>query len=210
MTNLKICRKCNEPKFTSDFYKHKSTKDGLASYCKTCTRDVYRKWKQDNPERFKELQSNWKEQNPDRVKELRRNYYENNREREREDLRRWQAENRGKTAEYSKAYKKRKGRTIPEQAWERCKTYFDHACAYCGLSEEEHIEKINQQLHKEHVENDGSNGIDNCVPACKSCNASKGKKDFMEWYSKTPHFNKTRIDKINRWMTKDYSTVIGE
>ena len=32
----KQCTKCREEKSVSDFYKHKTTKDGLTCYCKSC------------------------------------------------------------------------------------------------------------------------------------------------------------------------------
>lgn len=39
----KTCTKCGETKPATDFYKHRSYKDGLANYCKSCDRDLHRK-----------------------------------------------------------------------------------------------------------------------------------------------------------------------
>lgn len=36
---MKQCRNCNTEKPRDEFYKHKSNKDGLHSYCKSCVRD---------------------------------------------------------------------------------------------------------------------------------------------------------------------------
>jgi hypothetical protein len=33
---MKKCNKCHEVKLFSDFHKHKTTKDGLGTYCKPC------------------------------------------------------------------------------------------------------------------------------------------------------------------------------
>ena len=39
----KLCRKCEETKPHSDFYKNKSSKDGLASWCKDCKKEYSKK-----------------------------------------------------------------------------------------------------------------------------------------------------------------------
>ena len=39
----KTCTKCGETKPETDFYKHRSYKDGFCTYCKSCDRDLHRK-----------------------------------------------------------------------------------------------------------------------------------------------------------------------
>ena len=51
-------------------------------------------------------------------------------------------------------------------------------------------------LHKEHFDDEGTNTIDNCVPACKSCNSSKGVKPFENWFSG----EEWRKVKIYKWL----------
>ena len=99
---------------------------------------------------------------------------------------------------YKIAHKKHE---ITDDEWLMCKDYFEYKCAYCGLPEDEHKIIHNEQLHKEHAINDGSNGIDNCVPACKSCNSSKRKQDYTDWYVKgNPVFNEERLHRIEEWL----------
>jgi len=97
-------------------------------------------------------------------------------------------------SQYRYQHKKHK---ISTKEWELCKQYFDYSCAYCGMTEEKHEEIMHQQLHKEHVNHFGSNGLENCVPACKKCNSSKHTYELDEWYNENnPNFLKARYDKI--------------
>lgn len=96
-----------------------------------------------------------------------------------------------------------KTHNITETEWNVCKRYFNYECAYCGMTEEEHKLLYNEQLHKEHVINNGSNKLDNCIPACKSCNSSKHYYDIDEWYNtNNPIYNRRRYNKIKQWMDK--------
>ena len=54
--NFKTCNKCGESKPLTDFYKHKSMKDGRHNQCKSChnkqTADSERKRKETNPDAY--------------------------------------------------------------------------------------------------------------------------------------------------------------
>jgi len=98
---------------------------------------------------------------------------------------------------------------ILDSEWYCCKNYFDFSCAYCGMSYSLHREMHNQDLHKDHFEPQGGNKLDNCVPACKSCNTSKNYFDFYKWYpNRCEGYTKEREQKILRWINKDYKLFI--
>jgi hypothetical protein len=78
-----------------------------------------------------------------------------------------------------------------KEDWIRCKEYFDNCCAYCGR----HMDRLTQD-HFIPLSKGGGYVKDNIVPACKSCNDSKGTKDFNEWYSNQPYFSDERVEKI--------------
>lgn len=81
--------------------------------------------------------------------------------------------------------------------------YANYSCMYCGISEEESLKVFGEKLHKDHAYNDGSNGIDNCILACKSCNSTKHKKDWNEWYTpENEKFNPILFNKIIKWLNK--------
>ncbi len=77
---VKTCNICSVEKTLNDFYKSKSSKDGLESFCKLCKKEKSKKTYLDNKEhrllqsklyyysnheKQKEVKSNWKKNNPD-------------------------------------------------------------------------------------------------------------------------------------------------
>lgn len=59
--------------------------------------------------------------------------------------------------------------------WKRCLNRFGGECVYCGAKERLSMD------HVVPVTRGGSHGVGNIVPACVSCNASKGNSFLMEW-----------------------------
>lgn len=73
----------------------------------------------------------------------------------------------------------------PDQLWRRW-VEFGHRCAYCG---------VDGDLHMEHVvpiSKGGEHHLGNIVPACQTCNYSKGKNDARVWYRTQPFFSEER------------------
>jgi len=78
--------------------------------------------------------------------------------------------------------------------WETCKEHFDYRCAYCNKKED---------LTREHfvpVSKEGEFTINNIIPACGSCNSSKGNKLFHEWYPSYEHYSKKREKQILKYL----------
>jgi 5-methylcytosine-specific restriction endonuclease McrA len=116
----------------------------------------------------------------------------------------WRKENPDKVKEYNKDRNMHKKHEITNEEWFECLDYFNNSCAYCGITEEEQVRLYGEQFHKEHVIQNGSNYIDNCVPSCTSCNTSKNTKEFNDWYNyKNINFTQKRLDKIIEWMTEE-------
>lgn len=73
---MKQCIKCNETKSVENFYSHSTTKDGLYSYCKDCSRkrrkNIYKNNKEKELKRTKEY---W-ENNKEFYKEYTKKYYD--------------------------------------------------------------------------------------------------------------------------------------
>lgn len=84
--------------------------------------------------------------------------------------------------------------TLTAAQWETIKTAFNEKCAYCGKVREL------EQDHFVALSNGGEYTHNNIVPACKSCNSSKGNKDFFEWYPKQKFYSKRREQKILRFL----------
>jgi len=77
------------------------------------------------------------------------------------------------------------------EAWEKIKQSFNGECAYCGLETD--------SLERDHVvplSDRGDTVPENIVPACGTCNRSKGSKSLSEWYPKQEFYEKKRERKI--------------
>lgn len=202
----KLCTYCDGwfPSTEEYFYKNKANSiDGLQPYCKECNKNKVMLWEKENPEKLK---INRKRTNENRKEKL----YEYGRiSQERGAKRDWRRRNKGKLKEYYIYRKQHKEHEITSSEWNVCKEYFSNECAYCGLSLEEHERKYNQDLHKEHVNHNGSNKLDNCVPSCKICNSSKKDSEFLEWYNEdNPNFNVNKLNRIIKWIDGDYQLYI--
>lgn len=97
---------------------------------------------------------------------------------------------------------KRRGEALPElshQEWKECLIYFGGECAYCGCTT-----RKGQRLTKDHLEpiSQGGRTVQgNIVPACASCNSSKGSDEWRTWYMKQPFFSQDRMNAIFKWRT---------
>lgn len=116
----KVCRLCEVEKPTSEFYKDKSKKDGLGSYCLPCRKKKSRQWEQENrdrknasvrahraanPERTKELSRQQREKSREKLRAYGRARYAANRERLLEQTRAWKRDNPEKSAEYPRRWR---------------------------------------------------------------------------------------------------------
>lgn len=193
------CSKCLIEKEDKDFYK-KSNK--IIQPCKKCRVEYQKEYQIENREKVssynKSLYLNDKDYFLDKAK---RNYKENP-EKYKNIQSNWRKNNKSKIKEYQlKRYYQKGFHKISDNQWRNCKHYFDNLCCYCGIDIETHLKINKQDFHKDHIVNDGSNDITNCVPSCKSCNSSKRKMNFEDWYnSSLDFFTEERKNKILEWI----------
>lgn len=100
---MKFCIKCNKEKLISEFGIRKKSIDGLNPYCKTCLKELDKKYYissrknymnyYNKEEKVKEYNSEWIKNNINQFKQNRQNWEDNNKE---------------KIKEYSKKYQKLK------------------------------------------------------------------------------------------------------
>jgi hypothetical protein len=183
--------------------KRKTKRKGEATYynpkCKECSRHKAKQWTKDNPGKRKEIQDRYN------AKEHRRQQRIELNERCRDEgiYLEWQRNNKDKLNEYRKSRTQNKTHEISNKEWQECKSFFNNSCAYCGISNKQAKQEQGQYLHKEHVEHNGSNKVDNCVPSCKSCNSKKWTYNFNEWYNNDNEvFSEERYQRIIEWIKK--------
>lgn len=170
-------------------------------------------WRENNKESIKIQQKKWVDNNQDYHREYSKKYREENIESSKEYQKKWLKENKYKDAMYTQkrqAMKRKLPHTLTTEEWLEIKNKFNNSCAYCGLSEIEHIEIYKQVLHQDHfiaLTNGGGYEFDNIIPSCASCNASKGNKEFFEWYSDNINFNNERFNFINQHLITDNQDI---
>lgn len=209
----KKCSVCNEEKLLTEYYaqKREDKKKGKWIYynpeCKECTKARSRKRQLDNHDQYILYTRQYHKDNKLHEDEIRRSWREKNKERYQSYIYNYQNENKDKMKIYAQT-RKVKIHEISQDEWLYCKEYFNNSCAYCGIELKIHLREYNQDLHKDHVDCNGSNGIENCVPACKNCNSRKWQYSLNEWFNESnPVFNIERIYKIHKWLNEDVKLI---
>lgn len=185
----KTCTVCRIDKPLTDFHKHSHFKlDGRRATCKACN-----KAKRQTPEeraRGVRLSLAWQTRNPEKNKEYRRAYAVVNRDYMLAACADWRSKNREYHRALATAWNQRNPEAVLHrnlqrrvreanctgehtlQEWRERLEYFGRTCGYC-LRHESDCGKLTKD-HLIALDMGGSNDIENIVPACKSCNFTKG------------------------------------
>jgi len=204
----KVCVRCKLELPINSFYKDKKAKDKHFSYCKTCSRVAHKLWqasnkehvnaktllwKQDNKEHVKLYMLEWREKNKEEIANKGKEYYKNNIEKITKSAKisskKWRQANLAKQTQYSnikRSLKKGLPSTLTTDEWGNTQKSFNYTCCYCGE------EKLLEQEHFIALSSGGEYTHNNIIPSCKSCNCSKGSKEFKEWYPRYKHYDKKR------------------
>ena len=188
---MKTCTKCGEeyPSWTSEYFPFKNKSKGLLrSNCKKCEAKYQAEYRMKNNERFKEYESNYRLENHESITIKRRLYSETNhnnvlnswnkyRKNNKESIRSYQIRNMDKLRMYShnrRARVLKLPHNLTDNQWKDIKDCFDNKCAYCGNETEL------AQDHFVALSKGGEYTKNNIIPACKSCNSSKGASSYFE------------------------------
>ena len=157
-----------------------------------------------NKERLTERNKQYREENGDRTREQKKLYRSINKDKLYEHKKVYVSTHKEQVARTSKKFRKnnteyyrmhcnnRRARkrklphTLTVEQWGQVKERFNGKCAYCEK------EKDLTQEHFVPIAKGGEYTHNNIIPACQSCNSSKGNRDFFEWYPKFRHYIKKR------------------
>ena len=159
--------------------------DCLNRSCSTVSRRIYapymekhlqrtRAWRQQNIKESRKICKKWKKNNKDKVKEMAKR---------RVSMTRLQA--------------KSGNNILTAQELSNAFEHFVNSCAYCGKIHNLTID------HYIPLSKGGQHAISNIVPACLSCNCSKGAKKAEEWYKTRDYFDESRFKQIETFLTQN-------
>ena len=124
-------------------------------------------------------------------------YRENNIELVKKRHQKYAKENKDIISVTSQRYRTRKLKlpaTLTIEQWDKAKQTFNNKCAYCNR------ELPLAQEHFLALSSGGEYTYNNIIPSCKSCNSSKGNRDFFAWYKGYKYYNKGRERKILKYL----------
>ena len=135
---------------------------------------VYRqRYRDANPDKVRASARRWAADNREAVRTYGKGYREVHADKRAANQRAWRAANPGKVHAYRST--RRSGDTFTEAEWQDLLERCGHVCAYCagpGPLEADHVVPVSKG---------GTNHIENMLPACRRCNASKGAKPLLVW-----------------------------
>ena len=131
---------------------------------------------ENNRDKIRTLISDWTKRNPEKNRQTSLAFYHRNKHKKNNNELSWAKQNpeanREKTAR--REAQKRANQSFVILSKDLKKLY-DSVCTYCGISGEI------QADHVVPISRGGVHGISNLVPACRTCNQSKGSKLLSEW-----------------------------
>lgn len=143
-----------------------------------------RQYREEHGGRLRLLRQKWREEHPESISLKNRAYYLAHRERIKAYNRAYKQSAKGKQVHRRGTVRRRARKanvldTLTSAQWQAVITYFGDTCAYCGMP--------SGSLEYEHVvplSGGGEHAATNVIPACKSCNSSKGSLSLAKWLSK--------------------------
>lgn len=109
----KKCSRCNLDKDLSNFRINKTTKDGLRSECKSCSKITDLKYYKNNIEKAKNASKKWFSKNIEKMKEYHKVYSKLNPEQRRKSVKKWATNNPEKIAIKNNIYSKKRRKKDP-------------------------------------------------------------------------------------------------
>jgi len=169
-----ICHKCQKVKRQVDMGR---------SYCRQCTSAANKEWREKNRDHNKKRLAKWESENKEsrKIRQRKSELTESQRERKNRKMREWRKNNPEKAARHcnNKRAKRRSAEgKFTNDEWKAVVDHFSGRCVYCGEKGKMTVE------HVVPLSRGGTNYIENIVPACLGCNASKGKKTVEEFLSR--------------------------
>lgn len=192
-------KKLREKEYRTKYYQSK--KDWYQQYYQDNKEKISQSY-YDNKQKHGEYQKQYRIDNPNYHSDYSKEYYKENKEYAKEYNKQYREDN----PEVYRLHTQKRNivkdnlpNTLNNVEWNKIMEDFNHSCAYCGISEGDHLKKWGEILHREHfiaLSNGGGYEVGNIIPSCRSCNSSKRSRDFFEWYPNYEHYDEDRMNFI--------------
>lgn len=187
ITKMKKCGTCKEFKELDEFYKDSRRLDGLYSSCKACFSAYNKKRYFENleEERRYGAEQTKKYRSTAKGKNTIKTYKQS--EQGKKANKRYRQSEAGRISSNA-IFERRRARllnaenTLTTQEWNDILQDCGYRCSYCnntGKMTQDHIVPLSKG---------GSHTKDNVVPACGTCNSSKGNKNLILWMAQKAGF----------------------
>lgn len=206
---LKQCTKCQEwlPETSEYFNRNKRVLGGMASWCKSCSKEYNVQRRINNPEKVKAEKRAEYQRNKSRYKVWGERYYQENRVKRIEYARRQPRNPMGDLIRLHRrlARKRELPDNFTEVEWIACLEYFNYQCAVCGCKD-----RPIQMDHWIPLNDPDCPGTvaKNIVPLCgqtDGCNQSKNRKRPNVWLAK--HYGEKETKRIMNEIERYFESV---
>lgn len=176
----KFCPKCGETKALSEFYKDKTRKDGVYSYCKPCSISRVSIWQKANKDKvnanYRKNYSLHLESSQEKRRERVQKFYNNHKE---EEIQRTSDYNKAnlhiKVASEQRRRIRKKDNGIFAVSSKEIQHILSLPCVECASTDRVTLDHIIP------ISKGGRHSIGNLQPLCSRCNSSKNDKVMTEW-----------------------------
>lgn len=103
--DMKKCAVCGEVKPTSEFYPRKESKSGYRRECKTCSKQIHKKYREDNPGVVRKRRKDYNKKHPDVISAQQTRYRKTHRKEENARAKKWRQNNPERFEEIQHKYR---------------------------------------------------------------------------------------------------------
>jgi len=192
---VKTCIKCGveKPSTSEYFIGTNQSESGISGTCKECRKIRDKVYVEEHDKEIKIYKKEYYQINKDRFAIAQKSYYEAHKEYHAARAKIYIKANRTQltiNAQNRRAKARKVPHTLTVEQWETIKKHFNNSCAYCGEVKplaQDHLYPLNLG---------GEYSASNIICSCLSCNSSKGKKLFSNWYPKQSYYSKAREKEV--------------
>lgn len=157
MCKMKVCTKCGIELDVSMFGKQTKSNDRLKQKCKSCEKEIHKKYYEKNKDKILKKTNQYKKENIEKIKEDSKKYSEKNSDKLSEYHKKYSKENADKISEYHKKYYEENTDKVKDASNKYRKENTEERRIYYKKYCEENADKVKECNKKWYTENPENN-----------------------------------------------------